>query len=336
MMRNIGMKQPACGFVAAVVVLAVPSIALAQSTCGPVLNEAAPVDQTIQVSIGVDPTEPTPIIVDGLSGSTLEAVTLPDQPDAAGTAVNGGTSLVLSVVSPDPAAPATTATVTVAAVAPPPDPCQPPLVSISDLLPGGGFVPAGSLVAVEGVGFQPNAQVLIDGIAIESSSWVDSSHIDVVTAADAQLDGKTVSVINSDGSGATYVTYLRTTDLGKSANPLLAATAPIFPVQTLSNAVLATPAGGTFFGVALQNPNPADSVVSIDLWDGGSVVASASLALPSLTKVSRAVSELFPDVTPGNGSFFQLTATVPVQMVGLSGNDADGSVTPVLPALASP
>src|SRR5882762_1579073 len=111
---------------------------------------------------------------------------------------------------------------------------------------------------------------------------------------------------------------------------------PIFPVQPRSSAVFAAPTSGTFFGLALQNPDPADSIVSVDLLDAGSVVASASLALPPQTKVSREVSELFPGVIPSAGSFFQLTATVPVQMLGLSGNENDGSVTPVLPALASP
>ncbi|HMC33826.1 MAG TPA: hypothetical protein VKH65_05450, partial [Myxococcales bacterium] len=96
------------------------------------------------------------------------------------------------------------------------------------------------------------------------------------------------------------------------------------------------PTSGTFFGLALQNPEPADSIVSVDLLDAGSVVASASLALPARTKVSREVSELFPGVIPSAGSVFALTATVPVQMLGLSGNESDSSVTPVLPALASP
>ena len=155
-------------------------------------------------------------------------------------------------------------------------------------------------------------------------------------AVDTQLDGRMVSVTNPDLTGATYFSYLRATDLGKSARPLLAATEAIFPVQPLSSAVFAAPTSGTLFGLALQNPEPADSIVSVDLLDAGSVVASASLALPARTKVSREVSELFPGVIPSAGSVFALTATVPVQMLGLSGNESDSSVTPVLPALASP
>src|SRR5437868_7032041 len=135
-------------------------------------------------------------------------------------------------------------------------------VSITDVLPGGGFLPAGSLVAVVGIGFQPGAEVLIDGVPLASTSWVDSSRIEVVTAVETQLDGTTVSVTNPDLTGAAYVSYLRAMDLGKSATPLLAATEAIFPAQTRSGAVFAAPASGTFFGLALLNPEPADSIVS--------------------------------------------------------------------------
>jgi len=317
--------------------------------------------------------DPTPIIVDlpGPDFGAVEGVTLLGAPNTAGTAVIDGNSLVTRTVSPpatpglssdpmiavtiavpDQAPVGTTASLTLDSAAPSGlDPlgnfCLPNLVdhvwsmakgavSITDVLPGGGFLPAGSLVAVVGIGFQPQAQVLIDGVSLASTSWVDSSRIEVVTAVETQLDGRMVSVTNPDLTGATYYSYLRATDLGKSARPLLAATEAIFPVQPRSSAVFAAPTSGTFFGLALQNPDPADSIVSVDLLDAGSVVASASLALPPRTKVSREVSELFPGVIPSTGSAFELTATVPVQMLGLSGNETDGSVTPVLPALATP
>ena len=317
--------------------------------------------------------DPTPIIVDlpGPDFGAVQGVTLLGAPNTAGTAVIDGNSLVIRTVSPpatpglssdamiavtiavsDQAPVGTTASLTLDGAAssgldPLGNSCMPnPIglvgsvatgaVSTTDVLPGGGFLPAGSLVAVVGIGFQPGAQLLIDGVSLASTSWVDSSRIEVVTAVDTQLDGRMVSVTNPDLTGATYFSYLRATDFGKSARPLLAATEAIFPVQPLSSAVFAATTSGTFFGLALQNPEPADSIVSVDLLDAGSVVASASLALPARTKVSREVSELFPGVIPSAGSVFALTATVPVQMLGLSGNESDSSVTPVLPALASP
>jgi hypothetical protein len=246
------------------------------------------VNPPVQVTVPVgESSEPTPIIVDlqgggGTTDGTLQEATLPEAPEAAGTAISDGDSVVLLVVSPSVAD--TTDTVDTSTV-------------------------------------ETTASLTL----APTTTWgVDSS------GNPCQL--------NPDPSGTDTVTVptVGATDLGKSANPLLAATEPIFPVQTLSSAVFKAPASGTFFGLALQNAGTADSIVSIDLWDEGSIVASASVALPSRTKISRDVTELFPGVTFGDGSFFQLTASVPVQMLGLSGNDADGSVAPVFPALASP
>jgi len=372
-MSTIVMQHPVCRsrhrFVAAMFALAVPSIALAVDR---IICLRVPPGGSIQLKVRMN--SPTPIIVDLVRPDfgRVQGVTVLGAPDTAGTAVIDGNSLAIRTVSP-PATPGPSSdpmiavTIAVRDQAPAgttdslsPDSaapsgvdslgnyCMPSLivdrvgamakgaVSITDVVPGGGFLPAGSLVAVVGMGFQPEAQVLIDGVSIASTSWVDSSRIEVVTAVETQLDGRIVSVTNPDLTDATYFSYLRTTDLGKSARPLLAATEAIFPVQPRSSAVFAAPTSGTFFGLALQNPDPAASIVSVDLLDAGSVVASASLALPPQTKVSREVSELFPGVIPNAGSFFQLTATVPVQMLGLSGNENDGSVTPVLPALASP
>jgi len=366
-MSTIVMRRPVCRsrdrFVAAIFALAVPLIALADD--GLICLQVPP-GGSVQLKVPIDPmpiiNEPTPIIID-LSApgpGAVQGVTLLGAPNAAGTAVIDGNSLVIRTVSPPVtlglssgpmiavtiAVPGQATTGNIDGAAPPGNYCVPNLVqagsmvngavSITDVLPGGGFLPAGSLVAVVGIGFQPGAQALIDGVSLASTSWVYSSRIEVVTAVDMQLDGRMVSVTNPDLTGATYFSYLRATDFGKSARPLLAATEAIFPVQTLSSAVFAAPTSGTFFGLALQNPEPDNSTVSVELLNAGSVVASATLALPPLTKVSREVSELFPGVIPSADSVFSLTATVPVQMLGVSGNENDSSVTPVLPALASP
>jgi len=284
-MSTIGMEQPGCRlrdrFVAAVFVLAVPSIALAvgDGICLRVLNEAAPPGGSIQLEVNVDVNDPTPIIIDlqpiglGADLGAVQGLTLPGAPDAAGTAVIDGNSMVIRTVSPS-------ATLGLSSV---------------------------SMIAVT--------------IAVPDQAPLR-------TTACVTPDPAASSSLDPFGYPCVAVS------LGKSARPLLAATEAIFPVQTLSSAVFAAPTSGTFFGLALQNPEPSDSIVSVELWDAGSVVASASLALPPRTKVSREVSELFPGVIPSAGSFLQVTATVPVQMLGLSGNEVDGSVTPVLPALA--
>jgi hypothetical protein len=356
----------------AIAALAVPSIAVADEG---IYCVRVPPGQSIRLKVPPsDPNEPAPIIVDQIGPDVGGVgVALLGAPEAGGTALIGGASAVIRTVSPSeapelPSDPVVAVTITVPDQAPAgatvnltsgggglsdsgalASTCEadvagqfgaatPPAVSISDVLPGGGVLPAGTRVAVVGTGFQPDAQVLIEGVTLASTSWVDSSRIEVVTAVDMQLDARMVSVTNPDLTSATAYASLRATNLGESAIPLLAATEAIFPARTRSSAVFAAPGTGTFFALALQNPGPDDSIVSIELWDAeaGSPVASATLTLPSLTKVSREVSELFPGVIPSSGSVLAVTATVPVQMLGISGNEDDGSATPVLPALATP
>jgi len=358
----------------AVVALAVPSSALAVEG---VYCLRVPPGRTVQIRVPrdlVDPNEPSPIVIEQL-GPDIGGlgIALLGAPEAGGTALMYGGSAIIRTVSP-PDAPELPSDATVAVTIAVPDQAPagatinltsgdatssgadsqatgcvpdvvdqigvaaPPSVSISDVLPGGGLLQAGSVVTVVGAGFQPEAQVVIEGVTLASTTWIDSSRIEVVTADDAQIDGRMVSVTNPDLTTATSFAILRATDLGKSTIPLLAGTEAIFPVQTRSSALFAAPAGGTFFALALQNPGADETPVSVELWDAGagSAVASATVTLPSTTKVSREVSELFPDVVPGAGTVLAVTATVPVQMLGLSGNEKDGSVAPVLPALASP
>ena len=367
-MRTMVTKQPmhrsrdrSIAAILALAALAVPSIALADdgTYCVPVLPS-----RILQLRVRpAVPNDPTPIIVDQL-GPDFGGVgiVMLGAPEAAGTALMiGGSAVIRPELSSDPMLAVTitasdqvragatvdltsggssgtdaSASPCVEDVGEQVDVVAPRAVSIGDVLPGGGLLPGGSLVAVLGDGFQPEAQVLIEGVALASTSWVDSSRIEVVTAVDAQLDGRMVSVTNPDLTSATSFATLRTADLGKSTIPLLAVTEAIFPLQTRASAVFAAPATGTFFALALQNPGPADSIVSVELWDAGEAVASATLTLPSGTKVSREVSELFPGVIPGAERVLAVTATVPVQMLGLRGNEDESSVTPVLPALASP
>jgi hypothetical protein len=360
--------------VVALAALAAPSGALAVDD---VYCVQVPPGATLQVRMhSFDPNDPTPIIVDQIGPDVGGVgISLLGAPESGGTAVVDGGTAVIRTVSPldapeqpsDPTlavsisvpteAPAA-AVVNVTSAAPSPlslsgpdgqstacsEPVEqsggtpPPAVTITDVTPGGGLLPAGSLITVVGTGFDPQALVEIEGVTLASTSWVDSSHIEVVTAVDAQLDARTVTVTNPDLSGATNYALLRSTDLGKSAIPLLADTEAIFPLQTRSSAVFAAPSGGTFFALALQNPTQEEAAVSVELWDAetGSAVASATVALPSLTRISREVSELFPGFVGGPASVLAVTATVPVQMLGLSGNEADRWIVAVLPALASP
>ncbi len=210
-------------------------------------------------------------------------------------------------------------------------------LSIDDVFPGGGFLPPGSTVTVRGSGFQPGAIVEVDGVGISSISFVSSTQIDVVIADGADLYGRRVTVRNPDLSRAAYFSYLRAAWLGRSARPLLAATDPIFSPLAFSSAFLAGPSDpAAFLALALQNPNADPSDVTVELRSASGAIASTSIALPARTRLSQEVSELFAGIAPGPGTFLLVRSTLPVQMLGLIGNEAAGTMEPVLPSLTFP
>ena len=206
-------------------------------------------------------------------------------------------------------------------------------VSISNIVPGGGLVPAGSTISVSGIGFQPGTLVQIEGVELESTLYVDPTRLDVVLAKQTQMHGKRVTVTNDDGSSATYYSYLRATPVGQSARPLLAATFPLFATGTFTSAFFIPPDDSAlFFGLALQNPNATPSMVEIALFSSSyELLESSSFSLPSEAMITREISEYLPGFCPPTGSYLRVLSDAPLQMLGLVANDADRSVVPVQP-----
>jgi hypothetical protein len=206
------------------------------------------------------------------------------------------------------------------------------------VFPGGGFLPAGTAASVRGVGFQPGAIVEIDGVEVSRTTFVSDTEVLATIAAGADLYGRAVRVTNPDLTRAKYTSYLRAAPLAPSARPLLAATIPLFSPQAFASATFANRAAtGQFLAVALQNPsaNPADVTVEL-LSPAGAVVASGALSLPPRTRISREVSEIFGGMAAPAGGFLVVQSSVPVQVLGIIGDDAVGRVMPFGPALAIP
>ncbi len=207
-------------------------------------------------------------------------------------------------------------------------------VAISEVDPGTGVLPAGATIVIKGFGFQPKSQVEIDGITIAPTRFVSSSELDVALAQPTQMYARRVRVTNPDGSLATYYCYSRTLQQGQSARPLLSTTLPIFARQTFSNGYFLTPAdSAVFLGLGFQNPNSPPANIILALYSrAGQLLGQTTLVLPADTWISRDVSEFLPGVTPPDGSYWYVTSSAPVQMIGLIGSDATGTVVPVNPS----
>jgi uncharacterized protein (TIGR03437 family) len=209
-------------------------------------------------------------------------------------------------------------------------------LSVSNVVPGAGLLPAGFVVKLLGSGFDSSTQVVVDEVLL-STVFVNSGEIDLKLAQQTDMQGERIRVRNKD-SQVTYFSYLRATPLpGSSGRPLLAATTPIF-ANPLPLGFLATGTSGSYTGLALQNTSLSTVDVSLDLLSAsGQVLASSSVQLPSGSRHVREVSELFPGTASiPAGSVVRVTPKSPIQMLGLIGDDTAKTVAPLSLSTTAP
>jgi hypothetical protein len=188
------------------------------------------------------------------------------------------------------------------------------------------------------MGFLPGAVVEIDDVPVAATTFVSSTELQATIAAPANLYGRDVKVVNPDSSRASYYAYPRTAWLAPSAHPLLAATDPIFSPQRFSRGVWANTAGaGQFLALALQNAvGTAPANVTVELRTATRLVASTPVVLPAMSRVERDLSELFPRTVVPPDAVLAVRSDVPVQMLGMLGDDRTGTIAPLTPSLAIP
>jgi uncharacterized protein (TIGR03437 family) len=77
-------------------------------------------------------------------------------------------------------------------------------LSIQNLSPGGGLLPAGTVVKVNGMGFTQSTTVEMYGVSVATTQFVSAQEIDVMLAGAAELTAKRVVLTNPDGSQVQY------------------------------------------------------------------------------------------------------------------------------------
>jgi len=207
-------------------------------------------------------------------------------------------------------------------------------VSITNVVPGGGSLPAGGTFRILGMGFSPQTKVQVNPLKASSIQYVSPEEIRVTVKDSGVLDGTKIQVSNPDKSADTYYSYLRGVPIGVSARPLLARTVPAFSNRTMFEAMLPSTIsplvnGDYFTAIALQNPGAADAVVTVESHAAdGAVTGSTTVTLSSGSRLTREVAELLGSALP-TGSYLRVVSAQPVQALGLLGNDQTGVVIPV-------
>jgi hypothetical protein len=212
-------------------------------------------------------------------------------------------------------------------------------ISITNVVPGGGWLPAGTVVSVQGIGFQTGTQVQLSNIKASSISVVSSNEIQIVLAESTQMTGKKIQVANPDGSHDTYFSYMRGIPLGQSSRPLLASAVPIFSTMTYSQATFAAAnnlSTSEFTGVAVQNPSLMTATVTFALFSSTDApLGSSTMVIPSGYRMMRETSEL-AGVAPPAGSYLVISSDTPIQMFGFLGDTVTGTVVPYVALSSQP
>jgi len=211
-------------------------------------------------------------------------------------------------------------------------------ISIMNIVPGGGLLPAGTVVSVEGLGFQPLTQVQLSGFSASSISVVSANEIQIVLAQPTDMTGKKIQVTNPDGSQATYFSYVRGIPLVQSNRALLSSAIPIFSSVTHSTAVFAAAvsAKNQFSGVAVQNSNLTPATVTFTLSSADGTLGSSTISIPSGYRLMEETSELAQGVAPPAGSSLTVSSDLPIQVFGFQGDDRAGTVLPFTPLSSQP
>ena len=210
-------------------------------------------------------------------------------------------------------------------------------LSISNILPGGGVVPAGTKIRILGMGFHPDSKVQVNEAILATSTYVSANEIDVTLTTNVNMTSRRIRVVNpTTNERVEYFSYQRTTRMGKSQHPLIAATEALFAQSTWTLAYFKPVLSGSqFSGLGLQNQAAIDSKVRLQLFaSNGSLLATRTLTLRANKRMTRDDAEFFTGVVPATGTTLKVTVLLgpPIQLLGLLGDDALGTVDPQDPS----
>lgn len=228
---------------------------------------------------------------------------------------------------------------------------------VTDVIPGGGLLPNGSVVKVIGLNFDANTKVSIEDTNIVSQNVLGPTEIDVTicTAANLpdgattcpnppgvgpafQLDGERVRIKEQSSNNVNeYYTYLRADDANAtpSNNALINEVHPMFSRQVYTSATIPLVNSATqFTGVAVQNTSGLLTTIVITLTDNnGAGLGTVQFQLADRKKSTRdVIADFFGGTVPAGATKIKVTSqSQPVQVLGMLGDTSAGTVVPVIP-----
>jgi hypothetical protein len=207
-------------------------------------------------------------------------------------------------------------------------------VSISEVIPGGGTYPGGTVVRVLGEGFQPNMSLHTQGFQINSFTYVSPTEMDCVLKETTKLDGQLFQV-SGGGVVQSFLSYLRGQQLQPPGRSYLRNIDPMFQQLTHAVAEAGPFAGETsaqYVTLALQNPNPGPAAATVTVTHANGTADSRLIVLPSGSRVVDSLAGLVGLNSLASGDTMNLTSTAAIQILGVNVDESANTAMPFLPS----
>jgi len=206
-------------------------------------------------------------------------------------------------------------------------------VAITDVIPGEGVWPAGTVVSVRGVGFSEKTSLRAN-VDATKGVFVSPTEMRFTLEESAEIRGMRIRASNPENQ-TTYYAYMRGITAKVSHRALLSMTEPIFGTAQRKVATLG-PFGSVrsnqYVAIGLQNPNRSDVRVTLSLYSrNGSLVDRDSLVLATRRRLALSVAELLGGTVPSAGSVLVVSAPLPIDAISLLCDEGSWSVAPSLP-----
>ena len=211
--------------------------------------------------------------------------------------------------------------------------------SISDVVPGEGVWPAGTVVSVRGTGFDAKTSLKVNGAPVKGFTFVSSTELQFRLLESADVRGLRI-VVKSSTNSATYYAYMHGITSIVSRRTLLAMTEPIFSVKARTVATFEPSGplrGNQYMALALQNPNMSAVRVTVSLYTAdGTFVHRGRRTLESRHRLALAMSELLRGITPDEDMRVVVSASAPIDVFSLLCDEGTSTVSPILPLESQP
>jgi uncharacterized protein (TIGR03437 family) len=133
-------------------------------------------------------------------------------------------------------------------------------LSTQSVTPSGGLLPSGTIVQIDGTGFDATTTVAIDGVSVASTQLVSSQQINVALGGSTEMNGKHVHVSNAAGESRDYFAALSfAVTINSSSFGIILPSLPS-PASTVVEWPVSS--GDLEFFTCLQNPSAAPVTVT--------------------------------------------------------------------------